>query len=48
MDGYDTAGFATAYLSDDPRADYDNVPGLNYPGDLDAFPDDWAECDECE
>lgn len=51
-DSYDLADFLTAYLSGEtgtdgkPLADYDNVPGLEYPDDQDAFLADLAACEE--
>lgn len=51
-DSYDLADFLSAYLSGEtgtdgkPLADYDNVPGLEYPDDQNAFFADLAACVE--
>ncbi len=41
----DMFDFLEAFYEDDPRADYDNVPGLSDPEDIDAFEADWEECE---
>lgn len=49
-DTTDLTDFLQAYLSIEtgsdgkPTADYDNIPGLSFPGDQDAFLVDWQAC----